>query len=262
MCPAQQDPGHSVTHKALSVLQTFDSRRPELTLSDISRRAGLPLSTTHRLVHELTSWGALERNENGGYHIGLRLWEVASLAPRSVALREVAMPFLEDLYEVSLENVQLAVMDGGEVVFVERISGQSAVHVASRMGGRLPLHATGVGLVLLAHAPDDVQANILASDLTVFTANTITSPDLLRRTLAEVRRTGVAVCDGHIRLHTVSIAVPVRDSGDRVVAALSVVVPSAPGVIPALLPIVASAGRGISRALGAPSAALRRRPGT
>src|SRR5690349_2554936 len=120
--------GPSVTGRALSILDTFSAERPVLTLSEISRRSGLPLTTTHRLVAELSRWGALEQTD-AGYHIGLRLWEVASLVPQQVGLREAAMPFLEDVYEATRENVQLAVLDGTDVVYLERISGRHAVHV-------------------------------------------------------------------------------------------------------------------------------------
>ena len=114
---------------------------------------------------ELVGWGALERGADGRYRIGLRLWEIASLAPRGLGLREAAMPFLEDLYEVTHENVQLAVREGLEVVFVERIAGRKAVPVLTRVGGRFALHATGVGLVLLAHAPAEIQEELLAAPL-------------------------------------------------------------------------------------------------
>jgi DNA-binding IclR family transcriptional regulator len=83
--------------------------------------------------------------------VGLRLWEIAALAPRGLALRQLALPYLEDLYESTHENVQLAVRDGTEVVYTEWISGRSAVGVHIRVGARWPLHATGVGLALLAH---------------------------------------------------------------------------------------------------------------
>ena len=83
-----------VIGRALQLLDAFSADRPELTLSDIARRAGMPLSTTHRLLHELCAWGAVERAEDGVYRIGLRLWELGSLAPRGQGLRERALPFL------------------------------------------------------------------------------------------------------------------------------------------------------------------------
>lgn len=118
--------------RVLAVLGAFSPDRPALSLSDLSRRAGLPLSTTHRIVGELARRGALERQEDGRYRVGLWLWEVASLSPRGMGLREAAMPFLEDLYEATHENVQLAVLDAPEVVYVERISGRNAVSIMSR----------------------------------------------------------------------------------------------------------------------------------
>ena len=101
-----------MTHRAFGVLEAFTPASPALTLSEIARRAGLPLTTAHRLVGELRAAGALERDGDGTYRIGLRLWEIASLAPRGVPLREAALPFLEDLYEVTHENAQLGVRRG------------------------------------------------------------------------------------------------------------------------------------------------------
>jgi DNA-binding IclR family transcriptional regulator len=247
-------PPRSLSGKLLDVLGTFQADHTELTLSQISRRSGLPLSTTHRLVRDLATWGALERSATGGYHIGLHLWEIASLAPRSLGLREIALPYMEDLYEATHENVQLAVRDGLEVVFVERLAGRDAVRVLTRVGGRFALHATGVGLVLLAYAPADVQEQVLGGPLERWTPKTIGSPVQLRRVLAEVRQRGCAVSDGQVTMDALSVGVPIRASGDQVVAALSLVV-HAEGAQPgALAAAVRAAARGISRALGSPAA--------
>jgi DNA-binding IclR family transcriptional regulator len=244
--------GQSVTARVLRVLAAFSAERPELMLTEIARRAGLPLTTAHRIVGELTEWGALERATDGRYRIGLRLWEVGALAPRGLGLRESAMPFLEDLHAVTKQNVQLAVLDGSEVVYLERLSGRGAVHVFTRVGGRLPLHATGVGLVLLAFATPDLQEQVLASPLKRYTSRTICHPDELRRALAEVRRTGVAVSEGQIELVALSVAAPVRGPDGDVVAALSVVVPAESSDAMAYVPVVLTAARGISRVLGRP----------
>jgi len=239
----------SVTSRVLSLLGAFSAEHPHLSLSELSRRTGLPLATTHRLVGELTAWGALERDAQGRYRIGLRLWEVAALAPRGLGLREIAMPFLEDLYEATHENVQLAVLDGSEVVYVERISGRSAVSVFTRVGGRWPAHTTGVGLVLLAYAPTEEQERYLAGPLAAFTEKTIVDPVRLRRELAEVRRQDYAVSDGQVTLDALSVAAPVRGPDDAVVAALSIVVRAGTMPVHALAPAVRTAARGISRAL-------------
>lgn len=240
----------SAPDRLLSVLSAFDHEHPALSLTDISRRAGLTLTTTHRLVGALTDWGALERDEAGVYHVGLRLWEVAALAPRGLALRQIALPYLEDLYEATHENVQLAVRDGGEVVYIEWLSGRSAVGVHIRVGARWPLHATGVGLVLLAHGDADFQQTYCEGPLTAFTPHTITDPAKLRRTLAEVRRTGVAVSSRQVTDDALSVAAPVRGQAGGVVAAVSIVVPQADAQVPVLVPAVRLAARGISRALG------------
>lgn len=241
--------GATAGGKLLAVLDAFSRDRPALTLSQIARSAGLPVSTAHRIVAELTAWGGLERDDGGHYRIGLRVFELGALAPRGLALREAALPFMEDLYEVTHENVQLAVRDQDEVVFVERFAARDAVTVLTRVGGRFAMPPTGVGLVLLAHAPLDVQERVLAAPLTRFTGHTITDPRRLRRVLAEVRRTGFAVSDRQVTDDAVSVAAPIT-SKDTVVAALSVVVRgSSAAAVRSVTPTVRAAARGISRLL-------------
>ncbi|GAA1846636.1 IclR family transcriptional regulator [Pseudonocardia ailaonensis] len=245
----------TVTARVLDVLGAFSEEHPELTLTEISRRTGLPLTTTHRLVGELTTWGALERAEStrgagaGPYRIGLRLWEVGALAPRGLGLRDHAMPYLEDLHEVTRENVQLAVLDGAEVVYVERLSAPDAVSIRSRAGSRLPATATAVGLAMLAHADPELVDAVLAAPVRRFTTRTVTDPRTLRHLLGEVRRTGVAISDRQIELVSQSVGAPVRAGRGPVVAALSIVVPAAANPH-AYVPAVLAAARGISRALG------------
>jgi DNA-binding IclR family transcriptional regulator len=243
-------PRDPVADRLLRILEAFDERHRELTLSAIAHRTGLPLATAHRMVHRLAEWGALERGDRGAYHIGLRLWEVATLAPRSLGLRQAALPFMEDLYETTHENVQLAVLDGVDTLYIELISGRSAVLVRTRVGSRWPLHATGVGLVLLAHSDPDLQERVCAAPLQRFTEHTITDPARLRAVLAEVRRTGGAMSDRQITDDAVSVAAPVRGADGRVAAAVSLVVPFADGNAHTLMPAVRLAARGISHALG------------
>ena len=243
----------SLTDRTMDVLACFTPDRPIRTLSELSEQSGLPLTTTHRIVADLLSWGALERAAEGELQIGLRLWQIAALAPRGLGLREVALPYLEDLYVATGENVQLAVRDGSEAVYVERLTGRHAVRVLTRVGDRFALHATGVGLVLLAHAPLEVRNAVLGRPLKAWTPHTITDPDQLRATLADVVRSGVAVSDRQVTEDALSVACPVRGPRGDVVAALSVVVRH--GSLPpqALTPAVRAAANGISRALGARS---------
>ena len=244
----------SVVDRVLDVLAAFTPDRPAMTLSELSRRTGLPLSTTHRIVGELARRGALERQDDGQYRVGLWLWEVAALSPRGMVLRDAAMPFLEDLYEATHENVQLAVLDVPDVVYVERISGRNAVSIVSRPGGRLAAHATGVGLVMLAHAAAEVQEEVLSAPLRRYTEKTITSAGQLRRVLADVRRDGYVISDRQVEMVSLSVAAPVYGAADSVVAAISIVIPAAGPDPRAMVPAVRAAARGISRTLGAPRA--------
>ncbi|MFI6344353.1 IclR family transcriptional regulator [Streptomyces sp. NPDC050560] len=255
----REGPGHgaaspSVTSRALRVLEVFAPSAPVRTLTDIARHTGLPLTTAHRLVGELTRWGALERDGEGGYRIGLRLWEVASLAPRGLGLRELALPQLSDLVHVTGENAQLAVREDLSVVYVERLAGRGAVPVLTRVAGRFALTPTGVGRVLLAHAPPEVQERALSGPPARCTPRTECDPGALRRALAEVRRTGVAICEGQVTLDSVSVAAPVHGPEGTVVAAVSVVAHLGRVEPHTLVPLVRVAARGISRALGADTA--------
>ncbi|MCF3960715.1 IclR family transcriptional regulator [Streptomyces fuscigenes] len=242
--------------RALRVLEAFTPDAPVRTLTALARHTGLPLTTTHRLVGELTRWGALERDGGGSYRIGLRLWEIASLAPRGLGLRELALPQLSDLVHVTGENAQLAVREGLSVVFVERLAGRGAVPVLTRVAGRFALMPTGVGRVLLAYAPPEVQEQVLAGPPARCTEATVCDPSLLRQLLAEVRRTGVAVCERQVTLDSVSVAAPVYGPRGDVVAAVSVVAHAGAVQPHTLVPLVQVAARGISRSLGAEPASV------
>lgn len=236
--------------RALSLLSAFDADRRRLNLAELSRRSGIPVSSTLRLASRLVSWGALERDEQGRYCVGLRLLEVASLAPRGHGLRQVAMPFMSDLAEVTRQHVQLAVRDGTQATLVERLSAHRATPVQYRVGGRLPLHSTGVGLVLLAFAPHDVQEELLAKPMYRHPGNALIPPAVMRRTLAEVRRERLAIYRRQ-ETEVLSVAAPVYGEDDSVVAALGVLLPEK-GTQPRRLGLaVLTAARGISRELGA-----------
>ncbi len=241
--------GRSVISKVVSLLDAFGPTRPELSLGDLARITGLPVSTTYRLATELVEWGGLERADRAGYRIGMRLWELGALAQRGGALREVALPFMQDLYEATHENVHLAVRDGLEALYVDTISGHESVRTRSRRGGRLPLHATGVGKVLLAHAPPEVLAAVVEGGMRRYTPYTMVAPGHLRRALAEVRRHGVAYAREEITLGSLSVAAPVQGADGTVVAALGVVLTRGRGDLRRLAPAVRTAAISTSRAL-------------
>jgi DNA-binding IclR family transcriptional regulator len=253
--PPLSDP---VVDRALALLAAFRSDRRVLTLSELSRGSGLPRSTAHRLASRLVDWGALERLDDGRYVVGLRLLEVASLAPRGHGLRELAMPYMGDLAEATHQHVLLAVVEEDEAMLVERLSYRTAAPVHYRVGGRMPLHSTGVGLVLLAHAESDLQERVLASRLVHEPEGVPVDVADLRRQLARVRRDGVAEWRRQSPTPVFSVAAPIWDESDRCCGALSVLVPRA-AERPArgLTPALRAAARAVSRALGSPRASGR-----
>lgn len=224
MSGGAREPGRSVTSRVLAVLGAFDGEHQRLTLSQLGRRSGLPLSTVHRLVTELEQWRALVRDPAGGYRVGLRLWEVGQLAPGR--LRDVAHPWLQELFERTRENVHLAVRDGTEVLYVDKVCGRRAVPIVSRVGGRLPMHTTGVGKALLAHQPEWFVRSYLERPLERPTPYAVVEPGHLARELAGVCRRGWALTREEMTLGSCSLAAPVRDGGGDVVAAVGVVLSS------------------------------------
>ena len=235
--------------KVVSLLDAFGPAAPELSLGELAQITGLPMSTTYRLASELVAWGGLERADGTGYRIGMRLWELGALAPRGGTLREVALPYMQDLYEATRENVHLAVRDGREALYVDTIAGRGAVAVRSRRGGRLPLHATGVGKVLLAHAPPELLAELVEDGLRRYTSHTVVAPGHLRRALTDVRRTGLAYAREEMTLGSQSVAAPVIGADGAVTAALAVVLRSGRGDLRRLGPAVRTAAISTSRAL-------------
>jgi DNA-binding IclR family transcriptional regulator len=241
----------SVASRTLALLGAFDTKHTSLTLSDLARRADLPVATAHRLAGELVAWGALARTPSGGYEIGLRVWDLGLLAPVPSRLRQLASPFLQDLYAATLATVHLGVRDGTHVLYLDRLSG-SELPPISHVGARLPLHTTGMGKVLLAHAPEDVLGSVLAN-LTRVTRYTITDPDRLEGQLRSVRSDGYAYTREEMSLGACSLAVPVRDRDGTVVAALGVTVSSLDRNTPRLVAALTVSANGIRRSLAAHS---------
>ncbi|MRH28613.1 helix-turn-helix domain-containing protein [Microbacterium sp. SYP-A9085] len=221
---ANSPSGDSVTERLLRVLETFTPTRTVQTASQIGRRAGLPSSTAHRFVGELVEVGLLERDEDQRVRVGMRLWELATRSSAALRLRQAAMPAMALVQSRVGEHTQLAILEQDEALFLERLSSPDATSNITRIAGRLPLHASSSGLVLLAHGPAELQERVLAAPLAALTPATITDPAALRRKLAEVRRLGHAVAPGSIEEVATGLAVPVRDRSGAVVAALSVVV--------------------------------------
>ncbi|MGW2330292.1 IclR family transcriptional regulator [Streptomyces sp. NPDC001700] len=243
--------GESVLARAVRIFEAFTPDESALTVSEISRRTGLHVATASRLVAELVSYGFLTRDADRRVRVGMRMWELATRASPTLSLRNAAMPFMEGVHDVVGHHVQLGVLDGDEVLFLERLTAPGAVINYTRVAGRLPLHASSSGLILLAHGPAELRRRLLDEPLHRYTPNTPATATRLRAVLAEVRRQGYAHCPGYVHPDVLGIAAPVRDARDAVVAALAVIVPNEAGAT-SVVPVVRTAARGISRTLGAP----------
>ncbi len=248
MAGRTREPGRSVTSRVLAVLSAFDESHPRLGLSEVARRSGMPVATASRLLAELVAGKALARRPDGRYEVGRRLWQLGLLAPVNQELREVALPFMNDVHAATGDVVHIAVREGCSALYVERIVGRDSVPVLSRMGSRLPLHATGVGKVLLAEAPPEVLQEILAQ-LTPLTRYTITDPERLLQDLADTRRRGYARTMDEMEIGAASVAVPVRPGPGPAVAALGIVTSSARPKVSQLVPVLQVAAAGIARGL-------------
>lgn len=238
--------GDSVVDRVVRVIAAFPEGVQALPLTELAARAQLPTTTAHRLVRQLAGHGLLELGAGGSIRLGLRLWELVNRSSPTLALREAAMPFMEDIQQVLNQNVNLAVLDGWDALFVERLHRRGSVTNLAQVAGRMPVHVSSAGIALMAGQPADVQAEYLGqfSD----PAGKLT-PEELRVLLQESAQQGFAALAGVADPDTWAIAVPVRDARNRTVAALGVVVPPREMRLQALVPALQTAARGIGRQL-------------
>ncbi|MEZ3161584.1 IclR family transcriptional regulator [Microbacterium sp. BWT-B31] len=207
------DSGEGVLTRAMRVLECFTDDDPALSATQIGELTGLPSSTLHRLLSQLTAFGLLTRTPGHRYTIGSKLWELGELSPLSLRLRETALPHMSRLYEATRENVHLAVLDAptpetATALFVGRVTGQGAIPTLSRIGGRHPLHTTGVGKALLATRDEAWLERYFAVPLERETTRSITSAEELRADIARSRSRGYATTREEMTLGNMSVAAP------------------------------------------------------
>lgn len=212
--------------RAAAILGAFDATHRELTLAALVRRSGLPRSTTHRTADRMLRLGWLDKPEDR-YRIGNRLFEISGLAPIRHELREAVLPFLQDLYNAMHTAVQLGVLDGPQVLIVEKISGHRPMPMLSQVGGTIPTHCSGLGRAIMAYSPATIVDAVLAAGLVARTPRTITNPDALRRELAAIPDRGWAHDREEGNIGVSCVAAPIFGPLGDVVAALSVTGPTA-----------------------------------
>ena len=174
----------------------------------------MPTSTAYRLATELVARRILERTD-GGYRIGLRLWEVGSLSPRSSTLQEVVLPYMEDLYEATKENVHLGVLVGDEVLYVERITGTGPCRCSRGGPGGCRCTRPASARSCWRTPPTSWSTGWPATGSPASRRTPSWTPAKLRQELAEIRRTGVAYANEELTPGTLSVAAPLLDAWPR-----------------------------------------------
>ncbi|RHW23617.1 IclR family transcriptional regulator [Nocardioides immobilis] len=215
----------TVLGKAVAILRAFRVDDQSVPLAELVRRTGLHKATVHRLAGELVTNRLLDRVV-GGYRLSGGLFELGMRASLERNLLEVAMPFLQDLYERTHETVHLGVREGHEVVYIAKIGGHRQARAPSRAGGRMPLHCTAIGKALLAHSDPALRREVLSAPLERRTPHTIVAPGLLRRQLTKVAQTGVAFEHEESAPGINCVATPVFGAGEELLAAISITGPT------------------------------------
>lgn len=217
----EADP-NSVLGRSVALLGAFRPGDDALALAEIHRRTGMPKPTAHRLLGQLVAWGLLERDDDGGYRLGMRLFELGQLVPGQHGIEERVTPVVSRLHASTGLTVHLAVLDRTEVVYLHKLDGPDAPPLISRVGGRVPAHATAVGKAVLAHAPDGHTRAVLDRGLRRLSPRTVVAPNLFLGQLDTVRERGYAREDEESAVGVSCIAAPIFDRDRRAVAALSV----------------------------------------
>jgi IclR family pca regulon transcriptional regulator len=220
--------GSQSLERGLAILSSFRSAQPLLGVSDLSRKVGLSRSTTHRYVATLAALGYLQQDaETRKYRLGPRVLDLGFSAINSMELRHVSAPHLKALSEKTGHTVNMAVLDGTEIVYIERCRPPDAreIDLNLHVGSRLPAYCTSMGKVLLAFLADDELQKVLASvQLARRGPNTITAKGELAKELERVRARGLAVNNEELAYGLRSIAAPVRSQNGDVVAAINIAV--------------------------------------
>jgi len=247
--------GVQAVDRAIAILKSFSLERPERGVAELGRELGLHKSTVSRLMQTLERGGLLARNpETKRYRLGIELIGLASQVSGYMDVREVARPFLQRLAEDCQESVNLAILEGGQVMNLEQfVPPARQVKNIGRVGRRMCAHCTAAGKVMLAYLPPDRLDKVLASQLLRFTVSTITDPDKLREELKQIPLRGYAVAREELEDGLNAVAAPITDHTGRVIAAAAIAGPAyrvPPEMFSHLAGQLVEVTRQISRQLG------------
>ena len=225
--PRREGATLSSVQNAARLLKEFGTAEGSLGVTELARRLGLGKSTVHRLLATLTAERILEHDQaTGTYRLGLMMWELGARVSVHRVLHDAATTVIEELRNATKETVQVAVLDGREVVYVERLESPHTLRIFGRVGHRNSAHCTSTGKVLLAHLPERRLAALLEGWRPERkTDATVCDPAQLRAELDRVRAQGWAENIGESELGVASVAAPVRNARGEVIAAVSVAGP-------------------------------------
>lgn len=220
------------------------------TFPALQLATGMQADALRDLLERLEQLELIEMSDRR-YHLGVRLFEFGGAAPISRSLREAAMPFIGDLYEVSGETVHFGILTGIEVLYIEKLRGHRPTPVPTRVGLRMPASCTGLGKAMLAFASDEVISEVLATGLPQRTPASITSADAFREELRMIATTGVAFDREENEIGVTCIAAPVFGGNPRAIAALSITGPTSRFDPTTYEAAIRTAAKGLSAVLSA-----------
>jgi IclR family KDG regulon transcriptional repressor len=248
--------------KALEILFSFTRERPSLTIGEISRELGFPPSTTYRLVATLRDKGLVQQKPGtDSYMLGVRLLQLGDVIRLSLDLRHAALPYMQRLVQTSRETVVLVAATDSQATYLEMIESPEPMRVIPSDGMSFPLHCGATRRTLLAHMEPEAQERYMKGRLKRYTPGTIVDKAELREDLERILERGYAIGNQEIYSGARSLAAPIRDAGDRVVASIGIVGPMqrlTDERISKLLPSLLGCAEDISRALGARASSASR----
>lgn len=213
--------------RALDVLLCFSRQTPELSMTQIAEQVDMHKSTVHRLLATLERKRFVQRNpETGLYRPGIRLLQMAYLTLENNDLRQLAKPFLLRLCEQYRETVDLAVLDGTDVIFLDVVESPQRVKLAAAIGQRLPTFCTASGKAMLAYMPDETALRILERGMTQYTPWTLRSLDAVQENLHLTRKQGYAISEQEYEEGINAVSAPILDSSDMPIAAIAIAGPA------------------------------------
>lgn len=211
--------------RAFKIIEILGNADYYLGISEIAQRSDLPLATTHRLLATLLKLGYVEQNpETNKYTLGVHILQLRGAVIEQLNLGIQAMPIMKMLMDRVGETVHLAVLNEGEIVYIERVEGLRTQGMYTRIGKRAPAHCTALGKVMLSNLPEEIWYEDVVNrrGLRSFSETTITSVNVLRQELQRTRERGYAIDNGETGERVRCVAAPIRDYTGQVVAALSI----------------------------------------